>query len=372
LSESRLDNSFVLTVKGSFSNFKREESTNTYLFNGRQKNYYAELSIFKRTRKHNIVAGINTTGDEFAPAEETPVPVGSFSNNVLGAFLQDTWRLFSGTKLETGLRLDHHNQYGNFLLPRIALFQQINKHWGARAGYGMGYITPNPLTPQTRDYTIYQLQPIAAGVKAERSYSGNLEVNYKTEIGTDGSILINQAFFITQIKDPVIGTEDQAGMVYFNNEAKPLLTKGFDTYVQMHVANWEFYVGYTYTQAIRQYLPENQFVLYTPKNRAAATLVYDVAGNWRVGLEASYNGYQHREDYSKTPEYLFMAMMAEKKFGPKWSLVLNCENLLDERQSRHESLYTGPVTDPYFKTLWGPIDGRAVNLCLRFQPFARN
>jgi iron complex outermembrane receptor protein/outer membrane receptor for ferrienterochelin and colicins len=66
-----------------------------------------------------------------------------------------------------------------------------------------------------------------------------------------------------------------------------------------------------------------------------------------------------------------MAAMAEKKFGPKWSLVLNCENLLDERQSKYESLYTGSIADPTFKTLWAPIDGRVFNLCLRFQPFAK-
>ena len=38
-----------------------------------------------------------------------------------------------------------------------------------------------------------------------------------------------------------------------------------------------------------------------------------------------------------------MAAMIEKEFGPKWSLVLNCENLLDERQSKYESLYIGSI-----------------------------
>jgi len=101
-------------------------------------------------------------------------------------------------------------------------------------------------------------------------------------------------------------------------------------------------------------------------------MLYEIEGKWRIGLEASYNGYQYREDYSKTPDYLFMAAMVEKKFGPKWSLVLNCENLLDVRQSNYESLYNGPITDPVFKTLWAPIDGRIVNLCLRFRPFAKD
>jgi outer membrane receptor for ferrienterochelin and colicins len=371
LSESRIDNTLTINMKGSYSNFERNENTNTYVFDGNQENYFGELSFLKRIKKHQVVAGVNITGDVFKPSAKTPAPVGSFSDNILGVFAQDTWRIFGNTKLETGLRFDHHNKYGDFLLPRIAVFQRFDEHWGGRAGFGMGYITPNPLTPQTKDYDIYQLQPIAPGVKAEQSYAGNLEVNYKKDIGEEGSLFINQAFFITSIKDPIIGTEDSIGNVFFTNQGSYLLTKGIDTYVQLQLPRWEFYIGYTYTDAIREYLPSNQFVLYTPKNRAATTALYEITGKWRAGIEASYTGYQHRDDFSKTPGYLFMAAMVEKKFGPKWSLVLNCENILDERQSRHESLYTGPVTDPDFKTLWGPIDGRAFNLCLRFQPFAK-
>ena len=68
---------------------------------------------------------------------------------------------------------------------------------------------------------------------------------------------------------------------------------------------------------------------------------------------------------------MFIAAMIERKFGPKVSLVLNCENLLDERQSRYESLFTGSIKNPDYKPLWAPIDGRAVNMALRITPFAK-
>jgi iron complex outermembrane receptor protein/outer membrane receptor for ferrienterochelin and colicins len=63
---------------------------------------------------------------------------------------------------------------------------------------------------------------------------------------------------------------------------------------------------------------------------------------------------------------MFMAALIERKFGSKVSVVLNCENLLDYRQSNHETLYTGTITNPTFKPLWAPIDGRVVNLSLRW------
>lgn len=371
LSESRLSSAWTLAVKGSLSIFQREETTNTYLFNGQQNNYYGEVSVSGRAHKHLLTGGVNITGDRFMPSAATPAPVGEFSNRIPGIFLQDNWQVSRATRLEAGIRADAPKGYGTYVLPRLAVFNRLDEHWGIRAGFGMGYITPNPLTPQIRDYSIYQIMPIGKDVTPEKSYSGNAEVNYKTSVGEEGTLFINQAFFLTRINHPIVGTET-AGQLYFANEDKPLITRGSDTYVQLHIPSWEFYLGYTYVDALQKYDPQSVGVPLTPRHRAAATMLYEQEGNFRIGVEASYNGFQYREDNSHTPSYTFIAVMAEKKFGPRWSLVLNCENLLDARQSKHERLYTGTVADPTFKPLWGPIDGRIVNLCLRWQPFAKD
>jgi iron complex outermembrane receptor protein/outer membrane receptor for ferrienterochelin and colicins len=134
----------------------------------------------------------------------------------------------------------------------------------------------------------------------------------------------------------------------------------------MAIDAWEVYMGYTYTNALRKYVHDNQFVPYTPRNRAAATVVYVIEGKWMMGAESAYNGSQYREDGSKTRDYWFAAAMIERKIRTRWSIVLNCENLFDARQSRYEALFTGPVSAPHFNTLWAPIDGRVLNLCLRY------
>lgn len=371
IGESRPSNTLTLVLKANISIFKREEIANTYNFFGKQNSYYTEASLVKKAGEHTIFAGVNFTGDKFAPSARTPVPVGALANHTIGIFTQDSWKLLKNTKIEAGLRADHHDKYGNFLLPRIAVFRQIDSHWGARAGFGMGYTTPNPLTPQIKDYSIYDLLPLTGNITAERSYGGNVDINYKTTFGAEGNLLVDQSFFITKINNPVIGMESDAGLVSFHNQTKPILTQGSDTYVKIEFQGWEFYIGYTYTNALRKYLDKNQFMPITPRHRAAATAVYELEGKWRTGIEASYNGHQYRQDGSKTNPYLFMAAMVERKFGPKWSLVLNCENLFDERQSKHETLYNGNIKNPSFKELWAPIDGRAINLCLRLQPFAK-
>lgn len=368
--EERFSNTIRATVKASYSVFNRDEVTNTYNFHGQQNNLYTEASAVMNASKHLIVAGANVTAYNFKPSATTPVPVGDFSNTTYGLFLQDTWQLLQSTKLEAGLRFDNTDN-GNFLLPRLALFHHINEHWGTRLGFGMGYLTPDPLTPQLKDYSIYNILQLPSAIKAERSIGGNAELNYKKDFGEGKSFFINTAFFITSISHPVIANEQTNGDVLFSNESKPVITKGIDTYMQAAVNNWEFYAGYTYTNAERKYLSQQQFMIYTPANRAAFVISYAVENKWRCGIEGSYTGKQYRDDYTKTPGYMFMAAMIEKDFTARWSIILNCENLLDERQSKYESLYTGDMTDPQFKTLWAPIDGRVANLSLRFRPFEK-
>ena len=45
----------------------------------------------------------------------------------------------------------------------------------------------------------------------------------------------------------------------------------------------------------------------------AFTIVKELGEQWRIGVEGSYNGYQYRQDASKTPGYSFMAGFDRKK-----------------------------------------------------------
>ena len=47
------------------------------------------------------------------------------------------------------------------------------------------------------------------------------------------------------------------------------------------------------------------------------------------------------------------------------ALVLNCENLFDYRQTKKETIVSGSISNPAFKQIWAPIDGRVINLSAR-------
>lgn len=357
-----------LDFKNSVSSFDHAITTNTHYFKGNQTDYFSELSLLVPYGFHSFVGGLNFTGNNFKKLPSDDVPLQNFKNNIVGFFAQNTWNVNDNALIEAGLRDDYHFKYGNFVLPRLAVFYRFDKHWASRAGVGMGYKTPNPLAPQIFDVEIQQIQPISSNVKAEKSIGYNLEANYKTTWNNGNTFFVNHAFFLTNVSSPIVAVQEYNGNVSFSNQNKPVISKGFDTYVKAVVSEWELYAGYTFTMVERKYLSENQFMPLTPKHRAAFTLVkdFDEIG-FRFGLEGSYTGSQYRFDYSKTRGYFFLASMIEKRFGKHISVVLNGENLLNFRQSNVEPLYSGSITNPTFTPLWAPIDGRVLNLSLKWQ-----
>lgn len=368
LFEHKFSKNIKLDFKNSISSFDRKLTTSSHFFRGKQLDYFSELSILVPYKSNSLVAGLNFTGNKFTKMPSDIIDLNDFSNQIVGAFAQNTWNLNESLLIEAGLRNDYHFEYGNFLLPRLAAFYRFDKHWATRAGVGMGYKTPDPFASQLVDYEINKIQPIASNVKAEKSTGLNLEGNYKITWGEGNSFFINHAFFLTQVNNPIIATEQLNGNVNFGNMNKPVISEGFDTYIRAEIAEWELYAGYTFTVAERKYLTSNQFIPLTPQNRFAFTLArdFDEIG-LRFGLEGSYTGSQYRLDATKTPGFYFMAAMVEKRIGKHLSVVLNGENLLDFRQSKLESLFTGSISNPTFVPLWAPIDGRVLNLSLKIQ-----
>lgn len=353
--------------KSSFSHFNRTIAGADNYLKAAQLDYFSEFSYVQNGHTNSWVMGTNFTGNHFKKLGGDPLYFNQFQNQTIGAFTQFSQKLKGKSSVELGLRNDYHRTYGDFILPRVAVFHQINEHWGMRAGYGAGYKVPNPLSVQLIDYPIQNILPLSDAVKAEKSNGYNWELNYKIQWNKESSLFINHAFFLTRIQQPIIATEPANGLVYFFNAAKPIVSKGFDTYMKLSVEDWSWYAGITYTIAERKYLDSNQFMPLTPKLRMAGMLTREWEGKARFCVEMSYNGYQYRLDYSKTPGYLFMAAMVEYNVTKHLSVVANVENLLDYRQSKSESLYTGNTTAPTFVPLWAPIDGRVFNFCLKYK-----
>ncbi|PKP22444.1 MAG: TonB-dependent receptor [Bacteroidetes bacterium HGW-Bacteroidetes-21] len=295
----KTQNKNSLNLKGSVSLFDLISSSNSQWFGAKQINSYGEASYLIPRDKNDFIFGFNYWGDQFIPHKADTLKFSGYTNNCMGSFVQNTFKWNDKWFVDAGLRVDYHNKYGFFVLPRLAGLYKINKSWYSRIGVAMGFKTPEILSSGIREVNPYLILPFSVDIKSESSVGANIELNYTAQIANKITLLVNQAFFYTQIESPIIISSDSTGYFSYSNATKPIITKGSDTYIRASVENWELYLGYTFTQAEQTYNPEQKYITYTPRHRAAATLVYEIENKWRFGFEGSYNGSQYRDDGRK-------------------------------------------------------------------------
>ena len=360
--QNKLNKTDELNFKGLLSFFNRDIISNVFGMKAYQQSFFTELSYLKKWHKHTLVSGLNISGESFDKKLPDTSGINSYSNIILGAFMQDDWKLTPKLTAQTGVRFDYNNGYDPVVLPRLSLLYKFNNRFTSRLGGGMGYKVPSVFTNDV-DERALRNHNLSAGILTEKSYGANWDINYKQKID-EWHVTVNQMFYVTQINRPVI--EDVNGGINFNyvNAAKPLNTKGFETYVAVTRQGLEMYLGYTYTIAKQLYNPLQPFVPLSAKSKFAAVISNEFSEKFRACIEASYTGRQYLDDGTKTPGYLIAAGMIRYDIK-NISLVLNCENIFDYRQTRKESIVFGSITNPSFKQIWAPVDGRVVNLSAR-------
>ncbi|MDQ3291508.1 MAG: TonB-dependent receptor, partial [Bacteroidota bacterium] len=357
----RLNQSNFLTVKSAGNVFNRRLQQPDFIFQGIQYNSYTEINNLWQANKQSLITGINLTTETFRKDAGQSVAFANYRNFVPSGFVQHDWQFTPTFTLETGLRLDHHNRFGNFVLPRLSLFYKPVKTLSARLAFGTGYKAPSLF--DFTDPSSYLID-FATNIKAERSQGINTDINYQLVLFNAINVNINQAFYYTNINHVNILNTNSAGQQTLINSNYQVKSYGTDTYVRLQYNEIELYLGYNHTDAYQKYTRQKINMPFNPRDKFSTTLAYEVEDSWRFGIEASYSGNQYKFNNQKVKNYWFTAGVIQKNFGRN-SLVLNCENLFDVRQSKFESLVEGTTAHPVFKPLYMPVEGRAINLSLK-------
>jgi outer membrane receptor for ferrienterochelin and colicins len=372
-----------LTLKGVVTSFGRDVRTNTVAFKAFQTTYYTEASyLHEAGRGNTLVAGVNINGERLRNADGRPTPLLSpYTYNTVGVFAQDNWTPVPRFNLQAGLRYDHHNQYGGFVLPRLSALFKITESVTARLNGGLGYRVPVPYVNSLDERDYPHVQPLQ-GLRAETSQGLNGDLNYTHRFGPETVLNLNQSFFYTRLQHPLIlpdggivggpGSADYqpgSGPLTWQNASSPVISKGLETYVRLRADETELYLGYVFTYARRLYDPVNPNVELAARHKFSSVLVQEFSEHFGAGIEASYTGRQYLSDGTTTPAYPIAAVLLRYRTGP-WTVVLNGENVFDYRQTRHERVVL-PVgssfSSPIFRELWAPVEGRVVNLSLNWR-----
>jgi outer membrane receptor for ferrienterochelin and colicins len=358
--QRKLSDHSNVQFKNSYSNFNRLITIPTYIFEGVQQSSYSELNFNLKGDKTFWIAGLNFLTDDFNETPHNTTALRNYHYNTFGAFVQNTWSPVSYFSLETGLRGDYVKQYGFELLPRFSAMIKITPKVTTRLGGGLGYKTPTVFNEEAEKIQFQNILPINEQIAVnEKSVGGNLDFNYRTNIGKVG-FAINQLFFYTRLNKPLILTNTTDSNYEFVNANGHIDTKGMETNLRFSYSDFKLFIGYTYADVNSHFDNIKSWFPLTARHRLNNVLMYEQEGKLKIGLEAYYFSPQKLSDGAIGKSYWLCGLMAEKLWK-HFSLFINFENIFDTRQTKFDTIYTGTIDNPTFRDIYAPVDGFVIN-----------
>ncbi|MCP9200826.1 TonB-dependent receptor [Gramella sp. GC03-9] len=362
LGNHRFSDNTSLQVKNSISLFEREIEIPDYAFTGYQVSSFSEVNLSTIQEDTEWIGGLNLWTEDFDQEQGDPNQDLSFSNYTIGAFVQNTWDIEQKWTLETGLRGDYQSNYGFYLLPRFSLMFEPSEKLTFRAGGGMGYKTPSIFTEEVERLQFQNVLPIDADeAEAERSIGFNVDGNYKWAITNDLNLSTNLLFFYTRINDPLVLNQTIGSFYEFTQPGGYIDSKGIEANMRWSYQDLKLFVGYTLADVNQHLNDETEQYPLVAQHRLNNVLMYEKHDNFWIGLEGYYYSSQELTDGSTGEPYWILGVMTEKRIGEKFSVFLNFENILDTRQSRFDTVFTGTLEDPNFRDIYAPVDGFVIN-----------
>lgn len=360
LTHQRGENS-QLEVKNSINLYDRSIEVSNFSFSGTQISSFSEINYATFNEKSEWVTGINLWTDQFKQMEGSPNQDLGFNHNTVGLFAQNIWNMTDFWTLESGFRLDYHNEYGLFPLPKLSIMFDPEKDLTFRLGGGLGYKTPTVFSEDAEKRQFRNIQPINTNLtEAERSLGANFDINYKKSLTDELSLSTNVLFFYTKIDNPLI-LENTGSTYEFQQFDGFIDTKGAEVNMKLGYHDFKLFIGYTYAD-VNTYSNGNKDVFpLVAKNRLNNVLMYEKHGNFWIGLEAYYFSPQKLNDGATGQSYWITGLMTEKTIGEHFSVFLNFENFLDTRQTAFDTIYTGTIDNPEFRDIYAPVDGFVIN-----------
>jgi len=349
------------TFKNSFNYYDRKIEIPDFVFSGFQLASFSEADFTIRKTSHEWILGINLWTEQFTQDKTDTSRVVDYNHITTGVFIQNTLNISDKIFLETGIRGDYQNIYGFFFLPRLSLLMKVTPKLTVRAGGGMGYKTPTVFTEDAERLQFRNVMPIDdSKTQAEQSVGGNLDLNYRTSVGNRMTFSINTLVFYTWISKPLILTDLGNGQYEFLQPDGYVQTQGIETNAKLTFGNFKLFIGYTFSDVHQKVDGTRSPFPLVAKHRLNNVLTYELEEKLKIGLEAYYYSPQLLNDGNTGKAFWLCGLMAEKLWE-HFSIFINFENLLDTRQTKFDTIYTGSITNPVFRDIYAPLDGFVVN-----------
>ena len=287
-----------------------------------------------------------------------------FAHTTPSVFAQVERSVSRWITLSASQRLDRHSEYGTFSSTQGAVLLRPGA-WTLRASVGTGYLPPSPFTEETEAVGLARLQPLD-GLEAERAVSAMLDVGR-----TIGAWELNATLFGSEVRDPLVVTEDGFGGLILANATAPVRTWGTELLARVEQGPIHLTSTYVHTRSteVDAVGDGRREVPLTPRHTVGVVGAWEDESWGRVGAELYHTGRQTLEGNpyrSRSSPYWILGFLIERRFG-RVRAFLNAENLLDTRQTGYDRLVLPSRTPEgrWITDVWAPLEGRTFNGGLR-------
>ena len=359
--ESNIKSNRKITFKNSVGFFNRKIIRPTLNFEGLQVSSFTEANYLILNKKVEWILGSSLVTDNFKQLNETTNKLDNYTSS-LGIFCQNNYIVTDDFIIESGLRIDLTKNNKIFMLPRLSFLYKLNTEISTRFGGGLGYKNPTIFSEEAEEKAFQNINSLNfSSIKSEKSVGLNFDINYKTKILENVNLSINQLFFYTKINNPIVLNVINGSTNFdFINANGFLETKGLETNFKVKIEEISCFIGYTFTEAIRNFNNIKSTNPLTSKHRINANVMYEWEEKLRLAYEVFYVGNQTLTNNENAKQYWVMGISGEYKFK-YFSLFANLENFLDARQSKTQTMYNGSIQNPQFKEVYSPTDGIIFN-----------
>lgn len=361
----------TLSIKLAWLHSNRDATFGVSPFRATQNVYFGDTQFSLDLPDHNFLFGTAFRIDDFRDRTPGIGSARSYRFGVISLFLQDEFRAFDEVTLLISGRLDFHDTFGTFFVPRFSVMYRPISSLTLRLGGGTGYKAPTIFVEEAEEVGFRNVRPLT-NVRPEKAQSASLDLNWRNILGSF-TVDCNSALFLTNLDDALLADEDslRADVVYLRNATGPTKSIGGECSVRLTYEELKVSLGYTYLYATQEDNALLSEIELNPRHSLGIVTIWeDHEHQLKMGLENYWTGRQRvtRNPFrTSTPAYWITGFLAEKGFG-NFRLFVNFENIFDTRQTRYEPIFVGALATGTIRTLplYAPLEGRVINAGVRF------
>ncbi|MCR9181294.1 MAG: TonB-dependent receptor [Flavobacteriaceae bacterium] len=376
-------------VQMAYSDHKQESYFGLNVYDIHHKSFYSNVifgSIIGDSR-HNFKTGISFFSDNY----NEQVLNNNFERieNAIGGFFEYSYDNLGNLNLIAGVRLDHHNQIGTFVTPRVhARYTPWDKA-AFKGSFGRGVRAPSifaenqQLFSSARNISILNSGGNFYGLDAEDAWNYGISFLQGFRLfNRDADITFDfyRTDFVNQI---VVDWEDPQQVVFYNLDGSSY-ANSFQTEVNLSPAERvDVRLSYRLFDVQTDYLSGRLQKPLTPKHRIFANAAYETklsekGSQWK--FDATYNWLSEQRFPNtisnpeafrvsdRTPQLNTLNAQITKVFSPKFEIYVGGENITNVKQNNPIVSADDPF-GPYFDTslVYGPIFGSMYYTGLRWK-----